>query len=272
MPADKYFFGTIGDDRGVTALHGTDSSNFVDHIHGFNGNDELFGYRGTDFMYGGDGDDLLNGGSGVDFIYGGTGFDTLTYASSSAAVNVHLGTGAASGGDASGDTFAQIEAVTGSRFNDVLTGSDSGTNVLSGGRGNDTLRGNGGFDLLEGGKGNDVIDGGTGVDALWGGAGADRFVFDSVADAPAGGISRDFIGDFNRSQNDKIDLSGLDTNSGDASFDFIGTSSFYEAGQVRYLQDGGSTVVQVNTDGDAQAEMAIWLTGSFNLNAGDFVL
>jgi hypothetical protein len=93
-----------------------------------------------------------------------------------------------------------------------------------------------------------------------------------VADAPAGGFAHDFIGDFSRSQGDKVDLSALDTNSGDAKFDFVGTSSFYEAGQVRYLKDGGSTVVQVNTDGDAQAEMDIYLTGNFNLNASDFVL
>lgn len=272
MPVDKYFFGTIGNDRGATALHGTDSSNFVDHIYGYNGNDQLYGYAGTDFLYGADGDDLLDGGTGVDFIFGGSGFDVLTYDSSSAAVNVSLLTGAASGGSASGDTFAQIESLVGSRYGDVLEGSDSGINALDGGKGNDTLRGHGGFDLLEGGRGNDVLDGGTGVDALWGEQGADRFVYDSVADAPSGTAARETIGDFSQAQKDKIDLSGLATGNGDAKFDFVGPSSFYEAGQVRYVHDGASTAVQINTDADSQAEMTIWLSGTFNLKAGDFVL
>src|SRR4028119_1779352 len=77
MPTNKYFFGTNGDDRGGDALHGTDSANFVDHIHGLDGSDELFGYAGTDFIYGGGGDDRLAGGTGVDLMQGGSGFDTL---------------------------------------------------------------------------------------------------------------------------------------------------------------------------------------------------
>jgi Ca2+-binding RTX toxin-like protein len=274
MPTDKYFFGTIGNDRGATALHGTDTSSYVDHIYGLNGHDELFGYGGTDFLYGADGDDLVDAGTGIDFIYGGAGFDVITYATSGAGVNVSLATGAASGGDASGDTFSQIEALKGSTKADVLEGNGLGINSLSGGKGNDTLRGNGGFDLLEGGDGNDKIDGGTGGDSLWGGKGKDTFRYDSVGDAPVVASGHDFVGDFSHGQQDKIDLSAVATGAG-ASFDFVGSSSFYEAGQVRFVKDGGHSVVQVNTDGDTQAEMQLWVSGSsgaVDLVAGDFVL
>jgi hypothetical protein len=47
-------------------------------------------------------------------------------------VNVSLATGAAHGGDAEGDTFINIENLTGSAFSDVLEG-DGGNNVLNGG-------------------------------------------------------------------------------------------------------------------------------------------
>ena len=62
-----------------------------------------------------------------------------------AAVTVNLETGAASGGDAEGDTLDSIEHLTGSAFDDTLTG-DAGNNVLKGGAGADTLDGGDGID------------------------------------------------------------------------------------------------------------------------------
>ena len=53
---------------------------------------------------------------------GGAGFDALAYTNSGAAVTVNLALGTASGGQANGDTFANIEQVFGSAFNDSLTG------------------------------------------------------------------------------------------------------------------------------------------------------
>src|SRR5262249_47255865 len=57
-------------------------------------------------------------------------------------------------GDAEGDTYASIEGLIGSAFDDALIGN-SGNNILQGGAGNDELSGNGGTDTLEGGEGND---------------------------------------------------------------------------------------------------------------------
>jgi len=60
-------------------------------------------------------------------------------------VTVDLGAGTAQGSDADGDTFVNVENVTGTSFDDTLTGS-KGDNLLDGGAGNDTLAGGTGDD------------------------------------------------------------------------------------------------------------------------------
>ena len=61
------------------------------------------------------------------------------------------------------DIFTSIENLTGSAFNDRLTG-DGNANILSGLAGIDELIGGGGNDSLDGGAGNDRMVGGTGDD------------------------------------------------------------------------------------------------------------
>src|SRR5262249_23181554 len=123
--------------------------------------DTLNGGGGNDTLNGGDGNDTLQDGSGADQLVGGDGIDTASYADSASAVTVSLATGTGSGGDAEGDTLSQIENLTGSVFDDTLTGDD-GTNVLDGGAGNDTLAGLGGDDVLVGGAGAGHLGGGGG--------------------------------------------------------------------------------------------------------------
>jgi Ca2+-binding RTX toxin-like protein len=62
-------------------------------------------------------------------------------------VTVNLGTATATGGHAIGDTISGFENVTGSRFNDTLTGNGGG-NEIKGGAGADSLDGRGGIDTL----------------------------------------------------------------------------------------------------------------------------
>ncbi len=70
---------------------------------------------------------------------GGAGIDTASYASSSEAVSVDLAdAGPQSGGDASGDVLVSIENVTGSAYDDTLSGN-SAANVLEGGEGADHI-------------------------------------------------------------------------------------------------------------------------------------
>jgi Ca2+-binding RTX toxin-like protein len=169
---------TIAGTEGNDALNGTAAADEIhggggnDSITGGDGNDILSGGAGHNLLWGGNGDDTFLGGSGTDGFAGGTGSNTVTYALSHAGVVVDLATNTASGGDAAGDTLSLIQNVTGSAYNDTLTG-DAGVNHLDGGVGNDNLTGLGGDDVLTGGAGNDHIWGGDGNDTLIGGAGAD---------------------------------------------------------------------------------------------------
>jgi Ca2+-binding RTX toxin-like protein len=126
------------------------------------GNDTLHGGAGNDKIFGHGGNDILSGGGGKDLLDGGKGTDRADYLHS-AAVVVNLEANTASGGDAEGDLFRSIENVSGSNFDDDLTG-DSGVNRLVGRRGNDVLHGQGGNDVLVGESGNDHLDGGDGID------------------------------------------------------------------------------------------------------------
>ncbi|MFG6461195.1 PA14 domain-containing protein [Roseateles sp. DXS20W] len=114
-----------------------DTFDAIENLAGSGFDDVLIGTTGANRLDGGAGNDLLNGGAGADALIGGAGIDTATYAASTAAVTVNLGTGRGSGGDAQGDTLAGIENVIGSAFDDQLTGA-AGTNVLTGGAGSDT--------------------------------------------------------------------------------------------------------------------------------------
>ena len=149
-----------------------------DALAGAGGNDTVYGGVGDDTLYGGDGDDRLEGGAGADALHGGGGRDAVSYAGSSAGVTVDLSAGTASGGDAEGDTFSDIEDVTGSDHDDTLNG-DEGANRLTGGAGRDTLRGRAGADHLYGGDGNDRLYGDEGADHLFGGAGSDTLYVDA---------------------------------------------------------------------------------------------
>jgi Ca2+-binding RTX toxin-like protein len=160
--------------------------------------------------------------------------------------------------------------------NDIFYGGN-GNDFIYGWTGNETYYGEAGNDTLLGSSGNDSLVGGAGTDSMTGGSGFNDFRFLNVTDSNAG-ISRDRITDFVTGVDD-IDLSSIDSNlslAGDQAFSFIGLGAFSVLGngEVRYYQFGGSTVIQVDRqgDGDVSAEMEIILTGSINLVAGDFIL
>jgi Ca2+-binding RTX toxin-like protein len=164
---------TLQGDDGDDTLSGGDG---VDSLLGGVGNDVLFGGAGTDALFGGDGSDTLTGGADADVLDGGAGFDVADYSASATGVTINLQTGAASGGDAQGDSLTSIEGVIGSGGNDALTAGASG-GTLFGGAGNDTLQGGAGNDALTGGDGSDTLQGGAGNDTLNGGIGSDTAIF-----------------------------------------------------------------------------------------------
>ena len=144
----------------------------------------------------------------------------------------------------------------------------NGTNAAN------TLVGTVAENIINGLAGNDTITGGGGADRLTGGTGADRFVYSATSDSAV--TARDIIADFTRGQGDKISLNAIDAIvgvSGNQNFSFIGASAFSNvAGQLRYEQINGTTIVSGDVNGDSLADFAIQLTGNIALVSTDFIL
>ena len=160
---------TIEAGDGANLVYGDDGA---DTIRTGSGADQIYGGTGDDTISAGAGDDLIFGDAGGDLIDGGEGFDTVDYAASHVFVSADLESRVGRGGDAQGDIFRNIEALSGSEYADTLAG-DAGDNTLVGRGGADTLIGRDGADALIGGAGDDRLVGGAGADILDGGVGVD---------------------------------------------------------------------------------------------------
>ena len=114
---------------------------------------------GNDVINGGSGNDIIIGGLGADTMNGGLGNDTASYQNATTDILAKLTNSGlvteTNTGEASDDTYENIENLTGSVHNDTLIGN-SYTNILNGGKGDDVLIGMGGSDKLLGGDGNDT--------------------------------------------------------------------------------------------------------------------
>ncbi len=149
----------------------------------------------------------------------------------------------------------------GTTGNDTIIGT-AGWDTLYGLAGNDSLSGGTGNDILSGGDGNDILIGGAGADSLSGGAGADVFKYGSLDDA-----NGDTIVDL--ATTDTIDFSAI-TNA-----KFIGGVQFNGvAGEIRYSFSnnymgagiyGLSYYLTIDTNGDAQADVTLAITGGVGL-------
>lgn len=199
--------GGYGDDN-LTSIENVVGSNFDDFIsassaspaatdnvfNGLGGNDSMSGGRGNDTLYGGEGhdllfgqqgDDLLEGENGNDFMRGGTGNDTLNGGNGFDRVSFFptgsdtvltgvtvslLMQGVAQDTGQGLDTLIGVEALSGTPFNDSLTGDNNVNWLVSadtdGAGGDDSLFGLGGNDLLEVAAGNHILDGGADTDTL----------------------------------------------------------------------------------------------------------
>ena len=101
-------------------------------------NDVLVGGIGNDDFFGGGGDDLIDGQDGV---------DRVIYLCDPAGVIVDLTAGTATDGFGGTDTLRNIENITGSNFNDNLTGNAQ-ANSFWAMEGNDLIDGRGGIDQV----------------------------------------------------------------------------------------------------------------------------
>jgi Ca2+-binding RTX toxin-like protein len=144
-------FENFNSGQGDDVIFATDGPNVIhgnlgdDKIEGFGGNDTLFGDDGNDTITGDSGNDVIDGGNGNDNLSGGSGVNTVSYAHDTEGVTVDLSSGM---GFATGvDTLVDFQNITGSQFDDTLTG-DAGPNVIDGLGGTDVCTGNGGTDTL----------------------------------------------------------------------------------------------------------------------------
>ena len=120
---------------------------------------------GFERFVGSQGDDTYLASANADDFDGAAGVDTVSFAASTAGVNLDLSFAlpVASGGFAAGDSYRNVENIVGSDHADTLIG-DSGANALFGGLGDDALSGGNGDDHLNGGFGADNLAGGGGTD------------------------------------------------------------------------------------------------------------
>ncbi|MEM7212550.1 MAG: Ig-like domain-containing protein, partial [Pseudomonadota bacterium] len=220
-----------------TVINGTESADSLngtgtrDSITALGDDDVIDPGAGSDSIDAGAGNDILLGSAGSDSMNGGDGIDTVSYAASNNGVTFGLdATG--SGGDAEGDTVFGIENLTGSNYDDVLTG-DAAANVILGLNGDDTLNGRGGDDTMEGGAGND------------------RFFVDSIDDLviEAAGEGTDLL-------TTSVDL---------ALPDFVENGSSSGIGDLRITGNGLSNTIS----GNAGFNEILGLGGADRLRGGD---
>ncbi|MDR6531551.1 Ca2+-binding RTX toxin-like protein [Caulobacter rhizosphaerae] len=284
-------------------------------VHGYtlyagNGVETLTGTAGADVLVGGSGTTTLNGGGGADILYGGSGTDTFQYTAISqsnfAAYDVIFGfnsgqdkidISAIDGGkitigrydgttfiysapDGGGNSQAVV-AVSGTslKATDLVTsGGASQAFVLVGDGAShnvaDTLVGAAGNDILYGLDGNDILTGAGGADFMLGGAGADTFVYTSAGESLP--FATDLIFDFSSAQADKLDLTGIDANSGTGANDaFAVVTSFSNvAGQLIIAAPDSSGYYHVSGDvnGDGVADFVIALNVTGTLTSADILL
>jgi Ca2+-binding RTX toxin-like protein len=242
--ADMIFAGA-GDDH---VFAGADN----DIVYGDAGADRIFGDQGNDMITAGAGNDTVFGGAGNDLIVaevgdgndvyfgdegtGGTGIDTLDMSAASAAITVNLGSGPLMNGTASSSQ----------------TGSD-------------TIWG---LENVNTGSGDDIITASNAVNVINGGAGNDTFKFLTTAAADG-----DTIHGFE--PGDRIDLSGIDANTGiatDQSFQLVSGGGQATAGQLAISFADGNTIVEGHVDGDNAADFRIEIEGQHTLTNSSFNL
>ena len=205
------FSDTLRADPGANLLIGQAGN---DKIFARAGNDTLLGQDGNDKLTGHGGNDVLNGGNGADELIGGTGSDTATYVDAAAGVVADLVVIAANAGEAAGDTYTDVEHITGSDHQD-------------------SLRGNSGDNILVGGGGSDFLFGRTGNDVLRGSGDDDRFVFTD-------NFGTDVIKDLSSSNGEKVDLRNV-TNI--TSFADLVNNHLSNVGGTAQIVDGANTIL-----------------------------
>jgi GH24 family phage-related lysozyme (muramidase) len=149
---------------------------------------------------------------------------------------------------------------------DGATVFGDGTSYDGGANDDDMILGSSGADTLSGDTGADILAGMKGADTLTGGSGADLFVFTSARDSRPDGA--DTIADFGKGA-DRLCFAKL----GELTLLTAENATFSGAGdEIRWFRSGAATFVEVDLNGDGEAEMRLALEGRLTLGETDFLL
>lgn len=229
-------------------------------IDGFGDKDQVsnienvFGTYKADKFVGDAEDNQFRGLSGKDSFSGGKGTDEVNFewweelGQHGADVDLSLSKNQIKDdGFGNTETTKGIESLGGSNFDDMFKlGKSNG--------------------WAWGADGDDTLVAGIGNQWFGGGEGADRFVFQAIASLGTE-QDQDEIDDFSQTDGDVIDLSGI------GGLIFKGTSDFsHTAGQLRYDQIDGATIVYGDTDGNGVADFQFKINLLVDLEETDFAL
>lgn len=180
------------------------------------------------------------------------------------------------------DRLIGVDSFRGSRFGDIVDGSEKGERQIRGRGGSDEINGHGGDDKIFGDErnpterdGNDTINGGAGNDELNGGDGKDSFVFDADLSEKT---NIDTIADFNlKDDTIKLDRDVFEeiSKSGKLSSKLFADAKDEVTGKTRIIYDAKSGDLSYDADGSGKKHDAIQFAEIDNhvkLAASDFVV
>lgn len=212
----------------------------------------------------------VNAGGGINDQTGaGGGYELKFDAGGAKSLNFNLAGGAVTVELTLGATNVKVDVVNGTEVWTNATIDDVSANVTE-----IHLLGIGKADLHGASSGQSMFAN-RGLNTFEGNGGADDFVFGKRTTGKTE-AKADTIADFSQADGDQIDLDAWDASSkqnNNQDFTFIGTQEFQgNAGELRFVQDGGDTWIEGDTNGDRKADLMIRLDGAVALVAGDFDL